>query len=36
MNFIWAFEFVKSKGPVTKQDRDYDLYDFMKVSHLPI
>jgi len=36
MNLIWAFKFAKSKDPATKQDRVYDLYDFVKVSLLPI
>lgn len=32
MSLIWAFKFAKSKDPVTKQDKVYDLYDFVKVS----
>lgn len=32
MKFIWAFKFSKSKDPVTKRDKAYDLYDFVKVS----
>ena len=32
MNLIWAFKFAKSKDPATKQDKVYDLYDFVKVS----
>ena len=29
MNLIWAFEFKKFKDPATKQDKVYDLYDFV-------
>jgi hypothetical protein len=32
MKFIWAFKFSKSKDPATKQDKVYDLNDFVKVS----
>ena len=34
MNLIWAFEFSKSKDPETKQDKVYDLNDFVKASFL--
>ena len=29
MNLIWAFEFKKFKDPATKQDKVYDLHDFV-------
>lgn len=35
MKLIWAFKFSKSKDPVTKRDRDYDLNDFVKVRLCP-
>ena len=35
MNLIWAFKFSKSKDPTTKQDKIYDLHDFVKVSLPP-
>lgn len=32
MKLIWAFKFSKSKDPATKQDKVYDLCDFVKVG----
>lgn len=32
MKLIWAFKFSKSKDPETKQDKVYDLNDYVKVS----
>ena len=32
MKLIWAFKFSKSKDPATKQDKVYDLNDFVKVG----
>ena len=34
MSLIWAFKFAKSKDPATKQEKVYDLHDFVKVSLL--
>jgi hypothetical protein len=36
MNLIWAFKFSKSKDPGTKQDKVYNLDDFVKVSLLRV
>ena len=36
MSLIWAFKFAKSKDPVTKQEKVYDLHDFVKVSLLSV
>lgn len=35
MKLIWAFKFAKSKDPTTKQDKIYDLNDFVKVRLVP-
>ena len=36
MKLIWAFKFSKSKDPATKQDKVYDLNDFVKVCVPPV